>query len=125
MRRILRGRWSKPGERKATDRKKIAGSRHGKQFVANTPAAARARKRATRHEGYYALFGQPDQPLRHPANPGVHGESLRKRQAFEVKHRNAESIPAVYVGPSSEPPVEPAQLKRLKARPMDEPLTFP
>jgi hypothetical protein len=28
-------------------------------------------------------------------------------------------------GPSSEPPVEPAQLKRLKARPMHETLTFP
>src|SRR5271156_5563590 len=40
-----------PGERKATDRKKIAGSRHGKQFGANTPAAARARIRATRPEG--------------------------------------------------------------------------
>jgi hypothetical protein len=40
-----------PRERKATDRKKVAGSRRGKQFVANTPAAAKARKRATRHEG--------------------------------------------------------------------------
>lgn len=37
-----------PKERKATDRKKVAGSRRGKQFVANTPKAAKARKRATR-----------------------------------------------------------------------------
>ena len=39
-----------PQERKATDRKKIAASKRGKQFVANTPAAAKARKRATVHK---------------------------------------------------------------------------
>lgn len=33
-----------PEERKATDRKKVAGSRRGKQFVANTAAAKKARK---------------------------------------------------------------------------------
>jgi hypothetical protein len=33
-------------EKKATDRKKVAGSQRGKQFVANTAAAAKARKRA-------------------------------------------------------------------------------
>ncbi|MBS1806002.1 MAG: hypothetical protein JST28_21885 [Acidobacteria bacterium] len=37
-----------PSERKATDRKKVKGSRRGKQFVKNTSAAAKARKRATR-----------------------------------------------------------------------------
>ncbi len=41
--------WDKlsPGERRATDRKKRAGSRKGKQFVANTLAAKRARRSAT------------------------------------------------------------------------------
>ena len=40
--------WEKltPAERKATDAKKKASSRTGKQFVANTPAAKRARKSA-------------------------------------------------------------------------------
>ena len=37
-----------PGERKATDRKKVSASRRGKQFVKNTPAAAKARKRTAR-----------------------------------------------------------------------------
>ena len=35
-----------PEERKATDEKKVRGSREGKQFVANTPKAAKARKHA-------------------------------------------------------------------------------
>ena len=38
-------------ERKATDRKKVAGSRRGTQFVKNTAAAAKSRKRATRRAG--------------------------------------------------------------------------
>jgi hypothetical protein len=38
-----------PSDRKATDRKKASASRRGKQFVKNTPAAAKARKRATKH----------------------------------------------------------------------------
>ncbi len=40
--------WDKlsPAEKKATDRKKVAGSQQGKQFVANTPAASEARKSA-------------------------------------------------------------------------------
>ena len=36
-----------PEERKKTDRKKVAGSEQGKQFVANTARAAKARKHAT------------------------------------------------------------------------------
>jgi hypothetical protein len=42
--------WKKlsTSQRKATDRKKVAGSKRGKQFVANTSAAARARRRAHR-----------------------------------------------------------------------------
>jgi hypothetical protein len=36
-----------PKQRKATDKKKVTGSRHGKQFVANTPPAAKARKKAS------------------------------------------------------------------------------
>jgi hypothetical protein len=40
-----------PQEQKATDQKKVAGSKRHKQFVANTPAAAKARKHATRHAG--------------------------------------------------------------------------
>jgi hypothetical protein len=36
-----------PAEREATDKKKVAGGRGGKQFVSNTPAARRARKAAT------------------------------------------------------------------------------
>ena len=39
-----------PEERKQTDRKKVAGSKKGKQFVANTEAAAEARKHAEEHE---------------------------------------------------------------------------
>ena len=37
-----------PSERKATDRKKISASRRGRQFVKNTPAAAKARRRASK-----------------------------------------------------------------------------
>ncbi len=35
-----------PAQKKATDAKKVQGSRKGKQFVANTPAASEARKHA-------------------------------------------------------------------------------
>ncbi len=35
-----------PAEKKKTDVKKVAASKRGKQFVANTPAASRARKAA-------------------------------------------------------------------------------
>lgn len=40
--------WEKlsPAEKKETDRKKVEGSRKGKQFVPNTPAASAARKKA-------------------------------------------------------------------------------
>ncbi|RKG64078.1 hypothetical protein D7V80_28245 [Corallococcus sp. CA054B] len=37
-----------PAQKKATERRKRAGSRAGRQFVANTPAARRARKQATK-----------------------------------------------------------------------------
>ena len=37
-----------PTERKATDRKKVSASRRGRQFVKNTPPAAKARKRASK-----------------------------------------------------------------------------
>jgi hypothetical protein len=37
-----------PAEKKATNKKKEAGARQGKQFVANTKAAAGARKKATK-----------------------------------------------------------------------------
>lgn len=39
-----------PSERKATDRKKVSASRRGKQFVKNTPAAAKARRRASKRK---------------------------------------------------------------------------
>jgi hypothetical protein len=41
--------WDKltPAERRATDRKKVAGSKRGRQFVANTEPARRARKEST------------------------------------------------------------------------------
>ena len=39
-----------PEEKKATDKKKVAGSKKGEQFVANTPAASKARKHAETHE---------------------------------------------------------------------------
>ncbi len=44
--------WKKlsPEERKATDQKKVQGSKHGEQFVPNTPAASKARKKATEHK---------------------------------------------------------------------------
>ena len=40
--------WQKmsPGERQAANQRKLAGSRRGKQYVANTPAAGAARKAA-------------------------------------------------------------------------------
>ena len=37
-----------PAEKKATDQKKVAGSKKGEQFVANTPAAKTARKSAAK-----------------------------------------------------------------------------
>jgi hypothetical protein len=42
--------WSKlsASEKAATNRKKLAGSRQGKQFVANTSAAAKARRTVTK-----------------------------------------------------------------------------
>ncbi len=40
-----------PEQRKATDRKKVAASKAGEQFVANSPAAAKGRKHATEHKG--------------------------------------------------------------------------
>ena len=41
--------WSKlkPGEKVSTNKKKVAGSKKGEQFVANTAKAATARKKAT------------------------------------------------------------------------------
>lgn len=46
--------WSKlsSSEKAATNRKKVEGSRRGKQFVANTPSAKTARKSAMRKSGY-------------------------------------------------------------------------
>ncbi len=42
--------WDKlsPAEKAATDKKKLEGDHSGKQFVANTPAAKRARKQAAK-----------------------------------------------------------------------------
>ena len=40
-----------PEQRKATDKKKVAGSKRGEQFVANTAPAAKARKRVTAKKG--------------------------------------------------------------------------
>lgn len=39
-----------PEEREDTDQKKIAGSKQGKQFVANTEKAKRARRAARRYK---------------------------------------------------------------------------
>ncbi len=39
-----------PAERKATDEKKVRGSRKGKQFVANTPEASEARRHAEKND---------------------------------------------------------------------------
>lgn len=39
-----------PSERQSTDRKKVSASRRGKQFVKNTSAAAKARKRASKRK---------------------------------------------------------------------------
>ena len=39
-----------PEQREATDRKKVQGSKRGKQFVANTPAASKARKHAEKKD---------------------------------------------------------------------------
>ena len=38
-----------PEEKRRTNRKKLKGSEHGQQFVANTSAAVEARKKATKH----------------------------------------------------------------------------
>ena len=40
-----------PQERRSTNRKKLEGSQHGRQFVSNTEAAATARKKATKPVG--------------------------------------------------------------------------
>lgn len=37
-----------PAQKKATNKKKTEGSKRGKQFVSNTPTAAKARKKATK-----------------------------------------------------------------------------
>jgi len=37
-----------PAEKKATNKKKTEGSKQGKQFVSNTPAATKARRKATK-----------------------------------------------------------------------------
>lgn len=39
-----------PDERKSTDRNKVSASRRGRQFVENIPAAAKARKRASKRK---------------------------------------------------------------------------
>lgn len=46
--------WAKlsASEKAATNRKKLEGSRRGKQFVSNTPKAKQARKRAMEKAGY-------------------------------------------------------------------------
>ncbi len=43
--------WKKltPAEKKATDQKKVAGSKEGKQFIPNTKPASKARKTSTKH----------------------------------------------------------------------------
>ncbi len=38
-----------PAQKKATDKKKVAGSKSGKQFVPNTEPASKARKSAAKH----------------------------------------------------------------------------
>ena len=45
--------WNKlsPSQKAATNKKKEEGSREGKQFVSNTPTAAKARKQATKTTG--------------------------------------------------------------------------
>jgi predicted ABC-type ATPase/DNA-directed RNA polymerase specialized sigma24 family protein/8-oxo-dGTP pyrophosphatase MutT (NUDIX family)/curved DNA-binding protein CbpA len=53
--------WAKltPGQRQATNRKKIQGSKRGEQFVANTEAARKARKRSVvskKHAEFYEDF---------------------------------------------------------------------
>lgn len=50
--------WSKltPAQRAATNRKKIAGSRRGEQFVDNTAAASSARKRSIKGATYSAFY---------------------------------------------------------------------
>lgn len=50
--------WSKltPAQRAATNRKKIAGSRRGEQFVPNTSAAMSARKRSVKGVAYTAFY---------------------------------------------------------------------
>ena len=40
-----------PAQKKATDRKKVTGSKAGKQFVPNTKSAGKARKAGTKHAG--------------------------------------------------------------------------
>lgn len=40
-----------PAQKKATNKKKTEASKRGKQFVSNTPAAAKARKKATKTTG--------------------------------------------------------------------------
>lgn len=54
--------WAKltPAQRAATNRKKIAGSKRGSQFVANTEAAASARKRVSRGIKHIEFYDELD-----------------------------------------------------------------
>lgn len=48
-----------PAERRATDKKKREGSKSGRQFVANTDAAAEARRDATHHDAPARAASRP------------------------------------------------------------------
>lgn len=69
--------WDKlsPGERAATNAKKREGSRKGEQFVANTEAAAEARKEANEHQPTPTLTtprtGGPGAPPRAPSSTSL------------------------------------------------------
>lgn len=65
--------WRKltPAQRRATNRKKITGSRQGRQFVSNTEAAARARRAAVKS-----------------ANPSVIRPNLTMERFSEMENRS-------------------------------------
>lgn len=81
-----------PEEKAATDRKKREGSRKGKQFVANTEAAAEARKHATKKGGgaaKKALAKKSSTPAKKAAGPATEKSAAKKSPAKKAAAKKA------------------------------------
>jgi hypothetical protein len=81
--------WEKlsPAERAATNRKKGDGSKHGKQFVANTQAAADARKDAIVSNSPPETYRSENSKERNCAGEASLEENCRKQRVCEEDRR--------------------------------------